>query len=132
MRLEGLSSLACRARSSIRVWGRRRGCEKRVCCFFVTLPLTSKTNLHFTSIHLCACAQLRPDFCNVVDCNQPGSSVLEDFPSKNTGVVCHALLQEIFPTQGSSLSLPHYRKILCYLSHPYTSVCVCVCVCVCV
>ena len=28
-----------------------------------------------------------------------------DSPGKNTGVGCHALLQEIFPTQGSNLSL---------------------------
>ena len=28
-----------------------------------------------------------------------------DFPGKNTGVGCHALLQGIFPTQGSNLHL---------------------------
>ena len=28
-----------------------------------------------------------------------------DFPDKNTGVGCHALLQGIFPTQGSNLHL---------------------------
>ena len=28
-----------------------------------------------------------------------------DFPGKNTGVDCHALLQGIFPTQGSNLHL---------------------------
>ena len=28
-----------------------------------------------------------------------------DFPSKNTGVGCHFLLQGIFPTQGSNLNL---------------------------
>ena len=28
-----------------------------------------------------------------------------DFPGKNTGVGCHALLQGIFPTQGSNLRL---------------------------
>jgi len=28
-----------------------------------------------------------------------------DFPGKNTGVGCHFLLKEIFPTQGSSPSL---------------------------
>ena len=33
------------------------------------------------------------------------SSVHEDFPGKNTGVGCHALLQGIFPTQGSNLHL---------------------------
>ena len=30
-----------------------------------------------------------------------------DFPSKNTGVGCHFLLQGICPTQGSNLGLPH-------------------------
>ena len=35
-----------------------------------------------------------------------------DSPGKNTGVSCHFLLQGIFPTQGSNLSLPHCRLIL--------------------
>ena len=47
----------------------------------------------------------------------PGSSVCEDSPGKNTGVCCHALLQEIFPTQESNPGLPHCRQILCHLSH---------------
>ena len=40
-----------------------------------------------------------------------------DSPGKNTGVGCHALLQEIFPTQGSNLGLSHCRQILYHLSH---------------
>ena len=36
----------------------------------------------------------------------PGSSVHRDSPGKNTGVGGHALLQGIFLTQGSNLSLP--------------------------
>ena len=40
--------------------------------------------------------------CNFTDCSPPGSSVHGDFPGKNTGVGCHFLLQEIFPTQGSN------------------------------
>ena len=36
---------------------------------------------------------------------------------KNTGGGCHALLQEIFPTQGLNLDLPHCRQILYYPSH---------------
>ena len=35
-----------------------------------------------------------------------------DSPGKNTGVGCHALLQGIFPTQGSNPYLQHYRRIL--------------------
>ena len=30
-------------------------------------------------------------------------------PGKNTGLGCHFLLQEIFPTQGSNLSLLHWQ-----------------------
>ena len=36
---------------------------------------------------------------------------------KNTGVVCHALLQGIFPTQGLNPGLPHCRQIFYCLSH---------------
>ena len=36
---------------------------------------------------------------------------------QNTGVGCHALLQGIFPTQGSNPDLPHCREILYHLSH---------------
>ena len=32
-----------------------------------------------------------------------------DFPGKNTGVGCHALLQGIFLTQGSNPSLLHWQ-----------------------
>ena len=39
------------------------------------------------------------------------------FPSKNTGVGCHVLLQGIFPTQGLNPALPHCRQILYHLSH---------------
>ena len=56
-------------------------------------------------------------FCNPMDCSPPGSSVHADSPGKNTGVACHALLQRIFPTQGSNPGLPHYRRILYCLSH---------------
>ena len=38
-------------------------------------------------------------------------------PGKNTGVGCHALLQGIFPTQGSNPGFPYCRHILYHLSH---------------
>ena len=42
------------------------------------------------------------------DCSPPGSSVHGDSPGKNTGMGCCALLQRIFPTQGSNPGLiPH-------------------------
>ena len=55
--------------------------------------------------------------CDPMDCSPAGSSVHEDSPGKNTGVGCHALLQEIFPTQGSNLGILHCRWILYHLSH---------------
>ena len=51
------------------------------------------------------------------DCSPPGSSVRVDSPGKNTRVGCHALLQGIFPVQGSNPRLPHRRWILYHLSH---------------
>ena len=51
------------------------------------------------SLHSC------PTLCNPMDCTPPGSSVHGDSPGKHTGVGCHALLQGIFPTQGSNPGL---------------------------
>ena len=39
---------------------------------------------------------------NPMDCGPPGFFVRGDSSGKNTGVDCRALLQEIFPTQGSN------------------------------
>ena len=52
-----------------------------------------------------------PTLCDAMGFNLPGSSVHADSPGKRipTGVGCCALLQEIFPTQGSN---PH---LLCLL-----------------
>ena len=41
-----------------------------------------------------------------------------DSPGKNTGVGCHALLQGIFPTQGSNPGFPHCRRILYHIEPP--------------
>jgi len=70
---------------------------------------------------LCLAAQSCPTLCDPVDCSLPGSSVHGDSPGKNTGVGCHALLQGIFPTQGSNPGLLHYRQILNFLSQGSTS-----------
>ena len=43
--------------------------------------------------------------CAPMDSSLLGASVHGDSPGKNAGVGCHALLQEIFPTQGSNLRL---------------------------
>ena len=58
-----------------------------------------------------------PTLCDPVDYSPPGSSVHGDSPGKNTGVACGALLQGIFPTQGSNPGLPHCRQSLYCLSH---------------
>ena len=65
----------------------------------------------------CLVAQSCPALCDPMDCSPPGSSVHEDSPGKNTGVSCHALLQRIFPTQGSNPGLSHFKWILYRLSH---------------
>ena len=72
--------------------------------------------IHVVAV-LCLVAQLCPTFCNPVDCSLPSSSVHGDSPGKNTGVGCHALLQGLFPTQGSNPGLPHCRWILYCLNH---------------
>ena len=62
-------------------------------------------------------AQLCLTLCNPIDCSLPGISVHGDSSGKNTGVGCHAFLQEIFPTQKSNPGLPHCRQILYHLSY---------------
>ena len=48
-------------------------------------------------------AQLCPTLCNPM---QPKRLLCPwDFPGENTGVGCHFLLQEIFPTRGSNPGL---------------------------
>ena len=66
---------------------------------------------------MCLVTQSCLTLCNPVDCSPPGSSVRGDSPGKNTGVGCRALLQGIFPTQGSNTGLLHCRRILYHLSH---------------
>ena len=66
---------------------------------------------------LCLVAQSCLTLWDPMDCSPPVSSVHRDSPGKNTAVGCHALLQGIFPTQGSNSGLLHCRQILYYLSH---------------
>ena len=48
--------------------------------------------------------------CDPMDCMQPVRLLCPwDSPGKNAGVGCHALLQGIFPTQGSD---PHLLRLL--------------------
>ena len=59
----------------------------------------------FSSL-VCLVAQWCPTLCDPIDYSPPGSSVHGDSPVKNTGVGCHALLQEIFQTQGLNPGIP--------------------------
>ena len=72
-------------------------------------------------ILMCLVAQLCPTLRYPIDCSLPGSSVHGDSPGKNTGVGCHALLQGIFPTQGSNPRHLHCRWTLYCLSHKGSS-----------
>ena len=58
-----------------------------------------------------------------------GSSVHGDFPGKNIGVGCRALLQGIVPTQGSNPGLMHCGWILYCLSHQGILLFSCCCCC---
>ena len=73
-------------------------------------PFTSRTRSSYTwQVYACIhvkSLELHPSLCDPMDCSPPGGSVHGVSPGKNTGVGCHALLQGIFPTQGSSPHLP--------------------------
>ena len=52
-----------------------------------------------------------PILCDLMDCSPPGSSVHGDFPGKNTGVDCYALLQGIFPDPGPDQIKPRSPRL---------------------
>ena len=65
--------------------------------------------------YMCACVlshSVMSDSLRPHGLQLPGSSVHGDSPDKNTGVGCQALLQGIFPIQGSNPGLLHGRQIL--------------------
>ena len=74
-------------------------------------------NHDITYAVMCLVTRSCPTICSPMDCSTPGSFVHRDSPGHRTGVGCYALLQGIFPTQGSNLGLPHCRKILYHLSY---------------
>ena len=94
------------------------------CSWFIDQNRLSSCNLTTgkdwgkqTNIQMCLLAQSCPTLCDSMDCSPPGSSVHGDSLGKNTGLVCHALLQGIFPTQGLNPGLPHCRQILYQFIH---------------
>ena len=67
---------------------------------------------------LCLVTKSCPTLCDPLDGSPPGSSVQGVSPGKYNAVGCHALLQGVFPIQGSNPGLPHRRRIL-LLSDPH-------------
>ena len=61
----------------------------------MVVDLEWNTNLRVKDLDcvLYLVAQSCLTLCDPMDCSPPGSSVHGDFPGKNTGVGCHALLQ---------------------------------------
>ena len=92
---------------------------------FTPRPLPTTTTTHTTCPYLrIVLSRLVVYDCDPMDCGLPASSVHGDSPGKNTGVGCHALLQEIFPTQGSNpglltagrfFTIWDTREVLCLL-----------------
>ena len=79
------------------------------------LSLVSKNWAQMPVLTCWVCAkslQPCPTLWEPMNCSPPGFSVHVIFPGKNTGVGYRALLQRIFPTQGSNpclLSLLHWQ-----------------------
>ena len=73
--------------------------------------------IEYIRITWCLLIQLCPTLCDPMGCSPPGASVHGDSPGQNSGVRHHALLQGVFPTQGSNPGLPHCRQIHFCLSH---------------
>ena len=56
-------------------------------------------------IYAMLCCSVYLTLCDPVSCSSPSASVHGESPGKNTRVGCYALLQGIFPTQGSNSGL---------------------------
>ena len=76
--------------------------RKHRACFFVVCVL---------------CCSVISGYLWPMDYSPQGSSIHGDSPGKNTGVGFHALLQGIFPSQGSNWTLLLCRQIFSHLSH---------------
>ena len=82
---------------------------------YISLILYNSPNLRYVCALLCLIVQSCLTLCDPIE---PARLLCPwDSSGKNTGVGCHALLQEIFLTQESNQGLMHYKQILCQLSH---------------
>ena len=71
-------------------------------------PVWTPTSFLLNKLHMCVhtkSLQSCPTLWNTMDCTSSGASVHGDSPGKNIGRGCCALLQRIFPSQGSNLHL---------------------------
>ena len=75
--------------------------------FFTTSTTWEDPLLPHLWAGLSLASQSRLTLCSPIDCSLSGSFVRGDSPGKNTGVGCHALLQEILTNQESNLGLLH-------------------------
>ena len=80
---------------------------------FLTLSGEEVHNIQFSSVQSLSRVRLFATSWPVAYQSPPSMG----FSRQNTGVGCHFLLQEIFPTQVLNLSLQHYRQMLYSLSH---------------
>ena len=71
----------------------------------------------YCSVYVRSVTQSCLALCVPMDCSTPGSYCLWKFSGRNTGVGCRFLLQGIFLTQGSNLSLLYCRQTLYRLCH---------------
>ena len=74
---------------------------------------SSNRTCNFYKVCECVHAKLLQScltLCDPMDCSPPGKNMGGKNTGKNTGVGCHALLQEIFPTQGLNF---HLLCLLC-------------------
>ena len=73
----------------------------------MTLAVFSRKNSNCCECMCDKLLQLCPTLCNSMFCWSARLLCPWDSPGKNTGVGCHALLQGIFPTEGSNASILH-------------------------
>ena len=73
-----------------------------LCCFHCQIFFFISGFILCLCAYVCLVIKLCPTLCQRMDCSPLGSSVLGISPGKNTKVCYHALLQGIFPTQGSN------------------------------
>ena len=85
--------------------------------------LDTSERLNWTSRLLCCCcycclvSKLCPTVCTPMGCSPARLFCPWDFLGKQTGVVCHFLLQGIFLTQGLNACLLHWQADSLFLNH---------------